>query len=201
MDNDLVNFYRVIQNHLEEFLKQFKWLLTSRTLFNEWKEQMDASGLTDIQRAARYFYLQKLCYGGKVKGRTFGTAVDRKPRINLLRLEEELSEIHLRLCETTVECLSWDKFVEKYDRENTFFYIDPPYYQKPCYKHNFDSLDDFIHMNSILSNIKGKFLLSINDTPEIRDVFKNFDQKEVSLNYSVGKDSVCKANELLIKNY
>ena len=70
LDSDLVVFYRVLQNHLEEFLRQFKWLLSSREWFEDWKRQQAAGGLTDIQRAARYYYLQRLCFGGRVKGRT-----------------------------------------------------------------------------------------------------------------------------------
>lgn len=66
LDSDLISFYRVLQNHLEEFLKQFKWLLQSREQFEDWKSQLDGRGLTDIQKAARYYYLQRLCFGGRV---------------------------------------------------------------------------------------------------------------------------------------
>ena len=100
IDGDLVSFYRVLQNHLEEFLKQFKYLLVSREVFEDWMQQMEAGGLTDIQRAARYYYLQRLAWGGHVRKKTFGVGVERAPRINLLRLEENLSEIHLRMCHT-----------------------------------------------------------------------------------------------------
>jgi len=201
LDGDLVAFYRVLQNHLEEFCKQFKWLLSSREWFEDWKDQLDGRGLTDIQKAARYYYLQRLCFGGKVRGRVFGTSVDRPPRINLLRIEEELSEVHLRLSHTTIENLSWDKFIQKYDRLESFFYIDPPYHKKPVYKHNFKGIEDFIYMESVLNNTEGKWLLSINDHPEIREVFKNHNIKKVSLKYTVGKNNGCEAQELLISNY
>ncbi len=88
LDSDLVSFYRVLQSHLEEFLKQFKWLLQSREWFEDWKEQLEARGLTDIQKAARYYYLQRLCFGGKVKGRTFGVSPERPLRINLVKMSE-----------------------------------------------------------------------------------------------------------------
>ncbi|MCP3943934.1 MAG: DNA adenine methylase, partial [Desulfobacteraceae bacterium] len=98
LDSDLISFYRVVQNHLEEFLKQFKWLLTSREMFKDWKDQLEARGLTDIQKAARYYYVQRLAFGGRVRNRSYGVQIDgRTPRINLLRLEEEMSAIHLRL--------------------------------------------------------------------------------------------------------
>ena len=62
LDSELVTFYRVLQNHIEEFMKQFKWVLSSREWFEDWKRQQEAGGLTDIQKAARYYYLQRREY-------------------------------------------------------------------------------------------------------------------------------------------
>ena len=174
LDSDLITFYRVVQNHLEEFLKQFKWLLTSREWFQDWKDQLEVRGLTDIQRAARYYYIQRLAFGGKVKHRSYGVQIDRAiPRINILRIEEEMSTVHLRLAHVRIENLTWQNLIKRYDKPDTFFYCDPPYYKAPEYKHNLD-LPDYIEMAKILSTIKGKFILSINDRLEMRDVFKEF---------------------------
>lgn len=200
LDSDLVTFYRVLQNHLEEFLRQFKWLLSSREWFEDWKRQQDAGGLTDIQRAARYYYLQRLCFGGRVKGRVFGTAPLHNPRINLLRMEEELSAVHLRLVGVHIEHLSWDDFIHRYDRLGTLFYCDPPYYKAPFYAHNLE-LSDYEKMASVLSSIKSQFILSINDHPQIREVFKGFKTKPVRLKYTVSKGKQTTGRELLITNY
>lgn len=199
LDSDLVAFYRVLQNHLEEFLKQFKWVLSSREWFEDWMRQQEAGGLTDIQRAARYYYTQRLCFGGRVRGRTFGTAPMHNPRINLLRLEEELSEVYLRLAGVTIENLPWAELIKRYDRPDNFFYLDPPYFKAPFYKHNLD-LPDYIEMARVLSCIKSRFLLSINDTPEMRETFRDFKIQQVSLNYTVSKGDQTKAEELLVSN-
>lgn len=201
LDSDLICFYRVLQNHLEEFLRQFKWLLSSREWFEDWKRQREAGGLTDIQRAARYYYLQRHSFGGRVRSRTFGTAPLRSPRINLLRLEEELSEVHLRLARITIENLPWNDFVSRYDKPKTFFYLDPPYYKAPCYEHNLE-LDDYREMAGILAKIRSKFILSINDLPEIREIYKGFKIKPVNLKYSVAQKGPLKeAKELLVSNF
>jgi len=122
LDSDLVSFYRVVQNHLEEFLKQFKWLLTSREWFDDWKNQLEGRGLTDIQKAARYYYVQRLAFGGRVRNRSYGIQIDgRTPRINILRLEEEMSGIHLRLANVRIENLSWKDLILRYDTPETFF--------------------------------------------------------------------------------
>ncbi len=200
LDSDLIAFYRVLQHHLEEFLKQFKWLLSSREWFFDWKRQQKAGGLTDIQKAARYYYLQRHTFGGRVKNRTFGTAPTRRPRINLLRMEEELSEVHLRLATVVVENLSWQEFIQRYDRDETFFYLDPPYYKLPYYQHNLE-LEDYQKMAEILSGVKAKFILSINDHPEIRPIFKSFNIKPVSLKYTVSVGKCKTGKELLINNF
>ncbi|WP_027360890.1 DNA adenine methylase, partial [Desulforegula conservatrix] len=200
LDGELISFYRVVQNHLEEFLKQFKWLLTSRQMFEEWKGQLETGGLTDIQKAARYYYTQRLCYGGRVRNRSFGVSPGRAGKINIVRLEEEMSQVHMRLSGCVVEHLPWQDLVARYDRPGTFFFIDPPYYKAPYYKHNM-VLDDYKEMAGILGSVKGKFLLTINDLPEIREVFKDFKQLEVKLRYSVARKSATEGNELIFTNY
>lgn len=135
-----------------------------------------------------------------VNGRTFGYGVSSPPRLNLLRIEETISAAHLRLVRVLIENRSWEKILSVYDREETFFYLDPPYFEAPVYKHNFYQLSDFEKMNSILQGIQGKFLLSINDRPEIREVFAGFSMKAVTLPYSTGRQKTT-GRELLVANY
>lgn len=59
VNGELVNLYRVVRHHMEEFNRQFKWALTSRQIF-KWLQITPEETLTDIQRAARFFYLQNL---------------------------------------------------------------------------------------------------------------------------------------------
>lgn len=200
LDSDLVAFYRVLQNHLEEFLRQFRWILSAREWFEDWKRQQEAGGLTDIQKAAHYYYLQRLCFAGRVKGRTFGTSPFHRPRVNLLRLEEELSEVHLRLSRVTIENLPWQEFVKRYDRKQTFFYLDPPYYKLPYYAHNM-VFEDYEELAATLSEVKGKFILSINDDPQMKKVFKNFYIDVVNLKYTAQVGKQKEATELLISNF
>lgn len=200
LDSDLVTFYRVVQNHLEEFLRQFKWLLSSREWFEDWKRQKEAGGLTDIQRAARYYYVQRHSFAGRVRARTFGANQMRAPRINLLRIEEEMSDVHLRLARVTIENLPWQDFLKRYDKPQTFFYLDPPYYKAPYYAHNLE-LPDYKEMAGILAKIKAKFILSINDLPEMRKVFKWLRIKPVSLKYSASRGNWSEGKELLITNF
>lgn len=200
LDSELVSFYRVVQNHLEEFLRQFKYLLTSREMFNDFKAQRQAGGLTDIQQAARYYYNKRQAFGGKVIGQTFGVDRGRGPRINLLRLEEELSAVHLRLAQVIVEHLPVLDLIKRYDSVDTAFYLDPPYHSEPCYKHNM-AMPDYEALAAQLATIAGKFVLSINDHPAMREVFGSFNITPVRLKYTIGKDNATEAKELIITNF
>ena len=111
-NNELITLYRVLQHHLDEFIRQFRWALVSRQIY-EWLKITPEETLTDIQRAARFYYLQKMSFGGKVSGRTFGTASSDPPRLNLLRIEEDLSQAHLRLARAYIEHLDWQRCIYK----------------------------------------------------------------------------------------
>lgn len=201
VNGDLVNLYRVVRYHLEEFVRQFKWSLTSRQIF-KWLQATPEETLTDIQRAARFFYLQKMAFGGKVDGQTFGTATTNPPRLNLLRLEEDLSAAHLRLSRTYIENLDWAACIAKYDRDHTLFYCDPPYWGTEGYGVGF-GLDQYDRMADLAKSIKGKMLISVNDIPEMRKAFSGLPMERLEINYSVGGvgRSKAKFGELLIRNF
>ena len=132
INSDLTNLYRCVKFHLAELVAQFRWMLVSRDEFDRFLKT-PADTLTDIQRAARFYYIQKMSFGGKVANQTFGTATTAAPRLNLLRIEEELSAAHLRLSRTYIEHLAWDECIRRYDRPHTLFYLDPPYWETEGY--------------------------------------------------------------------
>ncbi len=183
VNGDVVNLYRVVQNRLEEFVRQFKWSLSSRETF-KWLQDTPPETLTDIQRAARFFYLQQHCFGGKVEGQTWGTATTAPP-VNLLRIEEMLSAAHLRLAAAQIERLDWIKCVERYDQPHTFFYMDPPYLETEGYGVPFP-VGEYEKMASMMRSLQGKAIVSINDHPTIREIFSGFQLEELTIDYTVG---------------
>ncbi|WP_298434610.1 DNA adenine methylase [Geobacter sp.] len=183
-NDDLITLYRVLQHHLEEFVRHFKWSLVSRRMF-EWLKRTPPETLTDIQRAARFYYLQKLSFGGKVSSRTFGIAATSAPRLNLLRIEEDLSQAHLRLARAYIEHLDWRTCVEKYDRTATLFFMDPPYWETEGYGVEF-GLERYHELAEVMGRMKGKAILTINDHPTMQEIFGGFRVEIVKINYTVG---------------
>lgn len=201
INGELINLYRVVKHHLEEFVRQFKWALISRQLYG-WLKKMPEETLTDIQRAARFYYIQKMSFGGKVANQTFGTATTAAPRLNLLRIEEELSAAHLRLSRTYIEHLAWDECIRRYDRPHTLFYLDPPYWGTEGYGVDF-GLEQYALMADLAKSIKGRMIVSVNDIPAMRQAFAGLEMERLEINYTVGGAGRSKgaAGELLISNW
>ncbi|CAB3883451.1 DNA adenine methylase [Achromobacter animicus] len=199
INGDLVNLYRVVQHHLEEFVRQFKWALTSRQMF-KWQKEARPETLTDIQRAARFYYLMQNCFSGKLEGMTFGTATTAPPGLNLLRLEETLSAAHLRLARAYLEHLSWRDCVKRYDRPHTLFYMDPPYWGTAGYGVEF-GLDEYVAMAEAMRTMKGRALVSVNDNPKMREVFAGFPMRVLDIRYIVAGGAGVPRTELLIQSW
>ena len=196
VNGDLVNLYRVVQHHLEEFVRQFKWALSSRQVF-KWLQETRVETLTDIQRAARFYYLQQSAFGGRVDGQSYGTATTQPPGLNLLRIEETLSAAHLRLSSTYIEHLTWQDCLKRYDREHTLFYMDPPYWETEGYGVPF-GFEQYLEMAEMLKRLKGKAIISLNDHPDIRRCFADFHIEATDIRYTVGGGKGSDAREVLI---
>lgn len=202
LNREIVTLYRVVQHHLEEFVRYFKWALIARDEFERLK-RVEGDTLTDIQRAARFYYLQQSCFGGRMDDNpSFGYAAVRGPKLNLLRIEETLSAAHLRLARTYIECLPYHEVIKRYDKPSTLFYIDPPYWDcENYYGRGLFCREDFTVLAALLNRIEGKFILSLNDKPEVRELFGDFSMDAVDVAYTCSNGKNLKAGELLIRNF
>jgi len=184
-NGELTNLYRVVQHHPDEFMRQFTWGLSSRTAFR-WQQMTPPETLTDIERAARFYFLQQHAFGGRVASHSFGTATTT-PSVNFSRLEEKLRAAHQRLAGTFIENLPWQECMRLYDRPHTFFYADPPYWKMEGYGVPF-GIEQYEELAEFMRTCKGKVLLSINDHPDMRRIFAGFPMKELTVKYSLGNN-------------
>lgn len=197
---DVSNLFRILQRHYPQFLDTIKWQLSTRSDFDRLM-QTDPDTLTDLERAGRFLYLQKTAYGGKVASRVFGVAPDQPSRFDLTKLVPMLESVHDRLCGVTIERLSYSEFIGRYDDADVLFYMDPPYYGcEGDYGRDLFSRDEFAKMAEQLDGISGRFVLSLNDTPAVRDIFSRFVIRQEQTAYSMATASTKRVLEVLISN-
>lgn len=183
ISTDVVTLFRILQRHYQSFIAELKWRFASRAEF-ERLMAVDPSTCTDLERAARFLYLQRLAFGGKVVGRGYGVSYDAPTKFRLSALEAMLEDVHDRLEGVNIERLPYAGFIERYDRPGALFYLDPPY--SGCegdYGDGVFSPADFDQLRVLLGGLKGRFVMSINDTPSIRETFAQFHLEPVSLSY------------------
>lgn len=198
ISEDVITLFRVLQRHHAAFMAMLTWQIASRAEF-ERLAKVDPATLTDLERAARFLYLQRLSFGGKVTARSFGVAATHPARFEVGRLTPLLEAAHERLAGVYIERLPWRDFIARWDRPQTLFYCDPPYwgveryYGKDCFPR-----EDFEALAATLAQVKGRFVLTLNDTPQVRRLFAFAAMEPVSLNYCAGGGKPVRARELII---
>ncbi|KAB2769469.1 DNA adenine methylase [Brucella anthropi] len=198
ISGDVITLFRILQRHYPQFMETLKFQITSRREFERLKA-CDPSTLTDLERAARFLYLQRLAFGGKVTGRNYGVDTGGSARFNVTRLGPLLEEIHERLAGVQIENLSWSDFIDRYDAPGTLFYMDPPYFGcETDYGKDVFSRLDFERIAARMANIKGRFMVSLNDTPEVRAVFSAYKICDVALTYTIGSGQAKPVGEVII---
>ena len=201
VNRDVATFFRILQRHYLPFVEMMRFQLTTRAEF-ERLAAADPATLTDLERAARFFYLQRTTYGGKVSGRNFGVDPASPGRFDITRIGPLLEDLHERLAGVVIECLDFREFIPRYDRPATLFYLDPPYWgSESIYGKELFRRADYEVLADLLSHLKGRFILSLNDRAEVRETFARFRLERVQTTYTIagrGRGRANRARELLI---
>lgn len=196
-NGDLINLFRCIKYHCCEVQRELLFVLNSRELFEDFISQYTTKGLTDIQRAARFFILIKTSYGSNC--RNYGcTKKDVNSTI------QYLSKVQERLTHVVIENKDFEDLIRVYDKKDSLIYLDPPYFGTEKYYSAKFSLQDHLRLKNTLEKIEGKFILSYNDCEYIRDIYKNFTIEAISRNNNlVGRyhDKSNTYKELIIRNF
>jgi DNA adenine methylase len=122
IDNELVAFMRNAKLHQDALLDELDLVLNARQEFEDYLIQ---PGLTEIQRAARWFIRNRLSFGGM--GGTFAITRTSSLTSRAQRLIA-IQSLSRRLDRTTIENRPWEQILKLYDRPETFFFLDPPYF-------------------------------------------------------------------------
>ena len=196
---DVATLFRIVQRHYTAFVDMIRWQLTSRREF-ERLAATDPATLTDLERAARFLYLQRTAFGGKVAGRNFGVSPREGGAFDVTKIVPLLEAAHERLAAVTIENLDFEACIRRYDRPDTLFYLDPPYWgSEDYYGKALFGRADFERLASALTGLQGRFILSLNDTQGVRETFSAFEMEPVRTRYFVSGGAGAKeVGEVLI---
>ncbi len=196
INGNLVNLFRCAKYHPEALQKELEFVLMSREQFFDAKEQLETRGLTDIQKAAKFYVLIKESFGSDLH--SFGISPkNMKNAVDYILLVSE------RLKMVVIENRDFEHILKTYDKKDTLFYADPPYYEaEGYYAEEFLTEKDHVRLKKALEKIKGKFILSYNDCEYIRDLYVDYTIIEVErLHNLISGKTKPRYKELLIKNY
>jgi DNA adenine methylase len=153
---------------------------------------------TELERAIKFYYNLACSYGSRSKNFCVNQGYKYMPLRNL----DKVKEASERLRHVIIEKQPWEKIVSRFDHPHTFFYLDPPYYTKEYLyeREDADAFNQHKELADTLKQIKGKFLLSYNNDPYIRQLYQGCIIDEVETQYSVSGAFQTEV-ELLIRNY
>ena len=193
---EIVNKERIEDKVIEEEMKLVDEFFTDLQA-KELKELMQINNeADDVKRAVAFFKLIRYSYASGC--RTFGARPYdvRKAFIQVWKVSE-------RLANTVIENKDFEALIRQYDRPDAFFYCDPPYYETEGHYEVAFPKEDHVRLRDTLASINGKFLLSYNDCPYIRELYKDFNIEacERQNNMAMRYDGSSQFPEVLISNY
>ena len=200
LNGNLAALYRAVRDHPRELQERLRYVLNSREDFMRLKQVLEhPEGMEEVARAAAFYQVIRYSYAA---GCGSFAAQPHSMWGNFPLIDKACA----RLQKVVVENKDFEKLIRQYDRSVSFFYCDPPYFAtENYYKDVGFTKADHIRLRDTLLQISGKFLVSYNDCPEIRDLWNRpgIAIEEISrLNNLVQRyEGGCMYNELLISNY
>jgi DNA adenine methylase len=200
LNGDLVALYRCIQYHLPELLRELSFLISSRQIL---KEFINQPGVTDIQRAARFYFRSRTSFGGTM--RSFGVARTRGGAgsgFNRIVNEELLGPARERLQGVMIENLPYGRCMELYDSPNSFLFLDPPYLNATPDAYDGWTEKQLQEFRDRVAKLKGKWVVTLDDSEFNRGLFdgcriQSFESRNGVVN--VGKHPGARFKEIVVQ--
>lgn len=203
-DSNLMNFWSVVKNAPDQFLRSFQYTLVSRETFDEYKRRYKQNDFEDnIEKAHVFYYLVHSSFASDMKSPVFGTKCQSRNGLRLEEIDKSILGAYKRLQKVAIENKSFEDIFKIYDSEDTFFYLDSPYRNTKQYAVGKFTDEQYKLLADCCKNAKGKWLYTINDDNYIRELFKDFNIITHDVYYSVCKTQNGRQDfkELIITNY
>ena len=197
LSGDVVNLFRIVRHHPAALLTEQRLQIHARSELRR-LVALDPAALTDVQRAARFLGILRMGYAGRPESRSFSGSPHSGRAQARARLRAAIRAAHRRLERVAIEQLPFDQFIARYDSDATLFYLDPPYWgSEDDYGRGMFARADFARLANQLGGIKGRFVLSLNDRPELRNIFGAFAIQDIATTYMAAGHGTA-ARELIV---
>jgi len=192
---ELVNFFRIVRFHKDALLDYLEWMPNSREEFYEFVQH---EGLTDIQRAARWFKRNKLSFGGDMEH--FGTSRTNGTGYRSNRWEK-IEWLNKRLDRVAIENLDYEDCISRYEHKNTVLFVDPPYLLTSNLTYDCWDLTQHTALRDRLAKATSPWVMTVNDTPKLRELYSDYTVETFSQRYYIHQGTRDKkSDQLLIHN-
>lgn len=198
-DAELVTTMRMVQKRPDDLAQSMRWDLASREEFDRLKAE-DPADLDDLSRARRFLLLQFMAYAGKARGQSFGRSICNPVRWTAKGLMERVSGLHRRLGRAYIECLDACHVIRLYDGPDTLFFLDPPYLHADRHYPQRFGLTDHQRLAERLRDIQGRFVLTVSDVPEMRELYGWAKIETSNTLYTAARGAAKPVTELVISN-
>lgn len=161
-NSELINFYRVVQQDFTSLEKEVRISLHSRRLHKDAQVTYENPHLfNDVKRAWAVWVLANQSFSSMLDG-SWGYDVKKNHTSKKIGNKRQAftEDMAIRLQNVQIECTDALRIITARDREDSFFYCDPPYYNSDCGHYDGYSKEDFEQLLKLLSSLKGKFILS-----------------------------------------
>ena len=148
----------------------------------------------DVRRAASFLKLLRFSYSST------GDSYACQP-YDVSKLFGLIRQVSERLSNAVIEHQDFETLIRHYDRPESFFYCDPPYFMSEyVYTCGFQR-EDHLRLHDVLASTQGKWLLSYNDCPEIRELYGGYQQFSFTRPHRMSGKAGEQFPELLVGNY
>ena len=179
VNNNLVNFFSELKEHKEAVLRKLDYVLNSRELFEKYREKSK----DNLENAFRFLYNNIISFNGE--GRSYSYSTKRNKSITLVNINNAINKSYNDIKYWTIERLDFREIMKRYDSENSFFYLDPPYHNiTDLYDDNLKD-EDYIDIKKSLDRIKGKYLLNINEDEFVLKLFGKPQKRKEFTNFGI----------------
>lgn len=203
IDGEVVNFLLVAQAEPERLASACENLPYSRELHQRWKREPKPAG--DFERAVRFFYLNRSTIAKGNAGHDSGWRHSVTPSGNPAKCYVNACKVIKtfanRMKGVQIEHLDFRQIIQKYDRPETLFYIDPPYIGKEHHYAGGFGERNHRDLANILNRIQGQALVSYYDHPMLADLYPGWRRQTFSSYKQVVNGNNCQSEELLLMNF